>query len=89
MTVEFQKRDFLNRTVERQVLPVGAKKRLQAQSLATPDVSLEVLSPDTVVIEKTFSGEKFDQIVLTGDEINKSPHTFSYRNRFNIAYKRG
>lgn len=88
MTVEFERRDFLNRTIERQVLPVGSRKVLKPQSLATPMIRVEVIAPDTVKVVKNFAGENFDEIILEKDRINRSPHTFSYINRFNIAYKK-
>lgn len=88
MTVEFEKRDFLNRTVERQVLPVGSRKTLREQSFATPTISVEVIATDTVKVVKNFAGEDFDEVIVEKDKINRSPHTFSYWDRFNIAYKR-
>lgn len=88
MTVEFERRDFLNRTVEREVLPVGSSRTLRPQSFATPSISVEVIAPDTVKMVKNFAGENFDEIVVEKDRINRSPHTFSYWDRFNISYKK-
>lgn len=88
MTIEFERRDLLNQTVSREVLPPGTKKTLKPQSFMKPLVHLEVLSESEVKIIRSFAGETIEEIQLEKDRINKSPHTYSYLDRFKISWRK-
>lgn len=88
MTIELEKRDFLTRTIAREVLEPGARRTLEPQSFIRPRVHVSVVSEDAVKIVKSFAGEIIEEYELEKDRINKSPHTYSYINRFNISWKK-
>jgi hypothetical protein len=88
MTIELERRDILNRTVRREVLQPGVRRTLEPMSLIRPLVHLDVVSENEVRILRSYAGETIEEVLLEKDQINKSPRTFSYLNKFRVSWRK-